>query len=160
MENGPCSSYSRELIRLCSFLWANNPENKCWKDWAWVYACTQSCPTLFVALWAEVHCVPLSMRFPRQKYWNQLSFPPPGDIPSPGIVSVSVTLSGRFLTLSSLRCLSQTVPVPIPNPLLGRSKWAMKGALIWAFSYGNMIRLKAHITVNLLVIPFKWRKTR
>ena len=73
-------SYSRELIRLCSFLWANNPENKCWKDWAWVCACTQSCPTLFVALWAEVHCVPLSMRFPRQKYWNQLSFPPPGDL--------------------------------------------------------------------------------
>ena len=28
---------------------------------------------------------PLSMGFPRQEYWNGLSFPPPGDLPNPGI---------------------------------------------------------------------------
>ena len=28
---------------------------------------------------------PLSMGFPRQEYWSGLSFPPPGDLPDPGI---------------------------------------------------------------------------
>ena len=28
---------------------------------------------------------PLSMGFPKQEYWNQLPFPPPGDLPNPGI---------------------------------------------------------------------------
>ena len=27
----------------------------------------------------------LSMRFPRQEYWNGLPFPSPGDLPNPGI---------------------------------------------------------------------------
>ena len=27
----------------------------------------------------------LSMGFPRQEYWNGLPFPPPGDLPDPGI---------------------------------------------------------------------------
>ena len=28
---------------------------------------------------------PLSMGFPRQEYWSGLPFPPPGDLPDPGI---------------------------------------------------------------------------
>ena len=28
---------------------------------------------------------PLSMGFPRQEYWSGLPFPPPGDLPNPGI---------------------------------------------------------------------------
>ena len=28
---------------------------------------------------------PLSMGFPRQKYWSGLPFPSPGDLPDPGI---------------------------------------------------------------------------
>ena len=28
---------------------------------------------------------PLSMGFPRQEYWSELPFPPPGDLPNPGI---------------------------------------------------------------------------
>ena len=27
----------------------------------------------------------LSMEFPRQEYWSRLPFPPPGDLPDPGI---------------------------------------------------------------------------
>ena len=29
--------------------------------------------------------LPLSMGFSRQDYWSGLSFPPPGDLPNPGI---------------------------------------------------------------------------
>ena len=40
--------------------------------------------------WAVAHQAPLSMRFSRQRYWNRLLFPPPGDLPHPGIEHVRV----------------------------------------------------------------------
>ena len=42
------------------------------------------------------------MGFPRKKYWSGLPFPPPGDLPDPGIKPaspVSPILAGRFFTL-------------------------------------------------------------
>ena len=44
----------------------------------------QSCPTLATP-WAVAHQVPLSMEFSRQEYWSGLPFPPPGDLPDPGM---------------------------------------------------------------------------
>ena len=44
----------------------------------------KSCPTL-VTLWAITHQAPLSIGFSRQEYWSGLSFPPPGDLPDPGV---------------------------------------------------------------------------
>ena len=41
---------------------------------------------------------PLSMGFPRQKYWSGLPFSSPGDLPIPGIESASPALAGRFFT--------------------------------------------------------------
>jgi len=38
------------------------------------------------------------MEFSRQGYWSGLSFPPPGDLPDPGIEHVSPASSGRFFT--------------------------------------------------------------
>jgi len=41
------------------------------------------------------------MGFPWQEYWSGLPFPPPGDLPDPGIETVSLaspTLAGRFFT--------------------------------------------------------------
>ena len=35
---------------------------------------------------------PLFMGFPRQEYWSWLPFPSPGDLPDPGIKSVSPAL--------------------------------------------------------------------
>ena len=48
--------------------------------------------------------LPLSMGFPRQEYWSELLFPPPGDLPNPGIEPASLmspALIGRFFTTSS-----------------------------------------------------------
>ena len=45
--------------------------------------------------------VPLSVGFPRQEYWDGLSFPIPGDLPYPGIEPVSPAspaLAGGFFT--------------------------------------------------------------
>ena len=44
---------------------------------------------------------PLSARFSRQEYWSELPWPPPGDIPDPGIEPASLmspALAGRFFT--------------------------------------------------------------
>ena len=41
------------------------------------------------------------MGFPRQEYWSGLPFPPPGDLPDPGIEPVSPTLAGLFFTIES-----------------------------------------------------------
>ena len=38
------------------------------------------------------------MRFPRQEYWSGLPFPPPGDLPNPGIEPRSPVLAGGFFT--------------------------------------------------------------
>ena len=39
----------------------------------------------FVTLWTVARQAPLSMGFSRQEYWSGLPFPPPGDLPDPGI---------------------------------------------------------------------------
>ena len=47
---------------------------------------------LFVTPWTVAHQAPPSMGFCRQEYWSGLPFPPPGDLPDPGIQSVSHAL--------------------------------------------------------------------
>jgi len=47
---------------------------------------------------------PLSMGLSRQEYWNGLPFPPPGDLPNPGIKPQSLpssALAGGFFTTSA-----------------------------------------------------------
>ena len=49
------------------------------------------------------------MEFSRQEYWSRLPFPPPGDLPDPGIEPVSImapALAGELFT-----------PVPPGKPL-------------------------------------------
>ena len=53
-------------------------------------------PNSFVTPWTVAHQAPLSMGFPRQEYWSGLSFSSPGDLPDPGIETVSPALASRF----------------------------------------------------------------
>ena len=50
----------------------------------------------FATLWTEACQALLSMGFPRQEHWSGLPFPPPGDLPDPGIEPSSPALAGRF----------------------------------------------------------------
>ena len=52
-------------------------------------------PTLTIA-----HQAPLSMELSRQDYWRGLPFPPPGDLPDPGIKPTSPALQADYLLLS------------------------------------------------------------
>ena len=66
-----------------------------------VAACILSYVWLFATLWTIAHQAPLSMGFARQEYWSRSPFPPPGDLPNPGIEHVSPVspiLAGRFFT--------------------------------------------------------------
>ena len=51
---------------------------------------------LFVTPWTVAH-QDLFMGFSRQEYWSGLPFPPPGDLPKPGIEPRSPALQGDSL---------------------------------------------------------------
>ena len=51
----------------------------------------------FVTPWTVACQTPLSMGFPRQEHWSRLPFPPPGDIPNPGIKPWSLALQADSL---------------------------------------------------------------
>ena len=61
---------------------------------------------LFVTPWTVALQTSLSLKFPRQAYWSGLPFPSPGDLPDPGIESmspVSPALQADSLPLSHPR---------------------------------------------------------
>ena len=77
-----------------------------------VYVCVCPCAQslihvqLFVTPRIVAHQAPLSMGFPRQEYWNDLPFPPLGDLPNPKIEHMSTlspALQAGSLPLSHLR---------------------------------------------------------
>ena len=69
--------------------------------WASMRAQLLSHVRLFVTPWTVAPQAPLSMGFPRQEYWSGWPFPPPGELPNPGVEPtspVSPVLAGRFFT--------------------------------------------------------------
>ena len=72
----------------------------------WCYVCVLSHSSrvrLFATPCTIAHQVFLFMEFSRQEYWSELPCPPPGDLPNPGILPMSLmspVLAGRFFTLA------------------------------------------------------------
>ena len=54
----------------------------------------------FATPWTAAYQAPLSMGFSRQVYWSGLPYPPPGDLPDPGIELGSPALQANSLSLS------------------------------------------------------------
>ena len=84
-----------------------NQSHPCGHNWysehLWLSTCLLSCFShvwLFVTPWTVAHQAPLSMEFSRQEYWSGLPCPPPGDLPDPGIESLSPALHTDSLLLS------------------------------------------------------------
>ena len=67
-----------------------------------VCVCVQSFSQvrLFVIPWTIACQAPMSMEFSRQECWSGLPFPPPGDLPTPGIEPTSPALQADSLLLS------------------------------------------------------------
>ena len=69
----------------------------------------------------------LSLGFLRQESWSVLPFPPPGDLPDPGInPEASPTLAGRFFT---------TAPPGKPNRWENCYNILCKGKKAWDLVY-------------------------
>ena len=87
----------------------------------------KSRPTLSTP-WTEAHRAPLSMGFPKQGYWNGLSFPSPEDLPKPRIEPVfpispalqadssSAESSGKSLVYRGHSGTSCQVALVVKNP--------------------------------------------
>ena len=56
----------------------------------------------FSSPWTVACQAPLSMGFSRQESWGGLPFPPPGDLPDPGIELASPALQADSFLLSRL----------------------------------------------------------
>ena len=52
----------------------------------------------FATPWTVAPQVPLSVGFLRQECWSGLQFPPPGDLPDPGLEPASAVLAGGSFT--------------------------------------------------------------
>ena len=63
---------------------------------------------LFVTPWTAAAQAPLSIGFSRQEYWTGLPFPPPGDLPNPGIEPLSPVVPA--LQMGSLQLNHQESP--------------------------------------------------
>ena len=58
-----------------------------------------------MTLWTLTHEAPLSMGLSRQESWSGLLYPPPRNLPNPGMEPVSLTSTciGRFFTTGATR---------------------------------------------------------
>ena len=66
-----------------------------------VCVCSDAQSSLSATPWTVARQAPLSMGFSQQESWSGLPFPPPGDLPIPGVEPmppVSPALAGRFFT--------------------------------------------------------------
>ena len=68
-----------------------------------IKCCMLSHVQLFATLWTVAHQAPLLWDFPRQEYWSEFPFPPPGDLFNLRIEPTSPaspTLQAEYLLLS------------------------------------------------------------
>ena len=72
----------------------------------------QSCLTLCNPMDCSLPGSSLSLEFPRQEYWSGLPFPPPGELPDPGIQATSPELAGGFFTTEPPR---KPMGLHVPN---------------------------------------------
>ena len=83
----------RTIIYNCRFSKVSAPG----KRWSGAYY-----QGFFVNPWTAARQAPLSMGFSRQEGWSGLPFPPPGDLPDPGMETKSPT--SPALQVDSLPC--------------------------------------------------------
>ena len=70
----------------------------------WYVLSCFNCVQLLATPWTVAHQAPLSLGFSRQEHWSGLPFPTPGDLPDPGIKSISLmppAVAGGFFTTST-----------------------------------------------------------
>ena len=87
--------------------------------------CVLSRVWLFVTPGTVAHQAPLSMRFPRQEYWNGLTFPSAGDLPNPEIEPVS-SFIGRQILYHWSTSVTPLLIFTATTPRLYKLSWLQK----------------------------------
>ena len=89
------------------------------------------------------------MGFPRQEYWNRLSFPPLGDLSDPGIGPVSPALAGGFFFFLTTEPPGKPFPkCPPPHPLQKVYHFLHFSSPRFRFLLMHFRTLKAHTQRN------------
>ena len=97
--------------------------------------------------WIITRQAPLSMGFPRQEYWNGLPFPPPEDLPDPGMEPTSPA------SPASAGGLSTTEAPGRPHSLSGQEDPPGPGLLALRFSLCLSLCLRRLCSVSQPVTP-------
>ena len=94
--------------KIASFLVACDAP---WMFWLCGGVCVRTCSVTSdsEAPWTVAHQGPPSIEFSGQEFWNELPFPPPGDLPDPGIKPIS---------LASPALQADSLPLVPPGKLL------------------------------------------
>ena len=72
----------------------------------------KSCPVTLWTPWTVAYQAPLFTGFPSQEYWSELPFPPPEDLPDPGIELGSPALQVDSLPSEPLGKKALLMPCP------------------------------------------------
>ena len=106
--------------------------------------------------WTARHQAPLSMGLSWQEYWSGLPFPPPGDLPDPGIEPVSSNCR-------TLHCVSCTAGHQrSPKEICGKPtivfflKWVPTLKSGFPFLYSIYLTLSPFRSHRLCCLPFSW----
>ena len=108
----------------------------------WVSEVTLSCPTLKTP-WTVAHQAPPSMGFFRQEYWSGLPFPPPVDLPNPGIKPMSPALQADSLLSEPSGKSGESRG---QRNLARCSRWGRKES--WQLSYNTHTHTHTHTQKN------------
>ena len=115
-----------------------------------VYAHSVVCDSL-PPLWTVARQASLSMGFSRQEYWSELPFPSSGDLPDPGIKSVSPALTAGFFVTES-----PGKPYEVDTlPILLMRKLRLSGVVTLSstHSYGGRTFTAVVISLILKLLP-------
>ena len=98
-----CKPERPHKIMLTAMMLRSQGDLEGWeREGTCVYAQSLSRVRLFAAPTTVAHQAPLSMGFSKQEYWSRLPFPPPGDLPNPGIKPASHLLPWQVGSLPLL----------------------------------------------------------
>ena len=106
----------------------------------------------FVTPWTMVCQAPLSMGFPRQKYWSGLPFPPPGDLPTQG-------LNPHLLRCRQILCHWAFSPADLEWKRRGRQRQQSIHSLQLEFQwgFGRLMSLNSHALLSdVFFYPFEF----
>ena len=120
---------------------------------------------LFATPWTVACQTPLSMEFFRQEYWSRLPFPPPGDLPDPGIEPwspESPSLASEFFTTEPLGSPTYHMPPSkyIRNTYTERKDksdiWEWKTSIAESNTTSTCLSLVSSTTIYLtsLLLPY------